>query len=334
LCSSIVRRRKQDTGEHLVNMKHVPIFCPLGIRQKSMYAKWLFRFDEYFIDKYPDKKIRQYPNLVNRMSVLLGSNWKLFYSSLLPAAEKSGYFERGSNWTPSNLKVLQLAKEHAEKGDKVVIGSTLVDYGPWVVEQLLAKGVPSKHIVDENADGEYQTKSPKKRSDVIADFQYNGTKVLACTTASMQLGHNISQANVIILHGLPWDASSLSQFIARVHRLTSKKDVIVYIVMTDSTIDVRQWELLQQKQAASDLSLDGELFDQETEQINLQQVIDELIKQGFNPKENAIDEKVCERAWNDEPMAKIEKHETKVNPEIEKQLSLFNLFSQALNSAI
>jgi len=36
----------------------------------------------------------------------------------------------------------------------------------------------------------------------------------------------------VILKGLPWDFATFDQFIARVHRLTSQKPVVVYVVLT------------------------------------------------------------------------------------------------------
>jgi len=326
LCSSIVRRRKEDTGEPLVSRTIVPIFCPLGYKQKSMYAKWLHGFESFFCAKYPDKKISQYPNLVRRYSAILGQSWKLEYKSLMPESEPDGYFDRSSNWTPANLKVLQLAKDHAEKGDKVLIGSSIIDHGVWIADRLNEKGVPALHIVDDTADG-YQTKSPKKRSDVIHDFKFNGTSVLCTTFQSMQLGHNLDCANVVIVHGLPWDFSSYDQFIARVHRLTSKKDVTVYIVCTNATIDCRKWELINQKGAAAQLALDGMIFEHHIEQMDMQQILNELIKSGIPTTEQTVDEKGVMRIWNDEPMANIEHHEKEHSAKIQEQLSMFNMFN-------
>jgi SNF2 family DNA or RNA helicase len=294
LCSSIIRRRKEETGEPMVSRKLVPIICPLGEEQARMYSAWLSGFTDYFIATH-NTPICDHPNLVERSSAILGQLWKLEFSSVLPQAEPSGYYPRGSNWTPANLKVLELAMGHAKSGDKVLIGSSLMAYGPWIANQLLSAGVNVIHITEES-NGKYQTKSPAKRASIVDRFRNDGVNVLCASIQSMQLGHNLDTANVVILRGLPWDYSTFDQFIARVHRLTSKNPVTVYIVMSEGTVDIRKWELLNQKGAASQLALDGMLFHQDTEQIDLQQILDELKRKGISA-DSTIPEEQIHQQW-------------------------------------
>ena len=49
LCSSIIRRRKEETGEPIVPRKLVPVICPVGEEQVRMYGDWLDGFTSYFI---------------------------------------------------------------------------------------------------------------------------------------------------------------------------------------------------------------------------------------------------------------------------------------------
>lgn len=295
LCSSIIRRRKEETGEELVPRKLVPVICPLGTEQLRMYQDWLDGFARYFIETHPDLPICAYPNLVERSSAILGQLWKLEFSSVLPEAEPDAYYPRGVNWTPANLKVLELAEEHAKQGDKVLIGSSLMAYGPWVAAQLTGKGVKAVHITEES-DGKYQTKPPSKRAAIVEQFRNDSASVLCASVYSMQLGHNLDTANVVILRGLPWDYSTFDQFIARAHRLTSKRAVTIYIVMTEGTVDTRKWVLINQKGAASQLAIDGTLFHQDTERIDLQQVLDELKRKGIS-SESTIPEEQIRMQW-------------------------------------
>ena len=232
---------------------------------------------------------------MDRSSALLGQLWKLEFSSVLPEAEPEGYYPRGSNWTPANLKVLELAAEHANAGDKVLIGSSLMAYGPWIAEHLCSKGINAVHITDER-DGKFHTVAPARRAGIVNQFRTDGASVLCASIYSMKLGHNLDVANVVILRGLPWDYSSFDQFIARVHRLTSKRPVTIYVVMTEGTVDQRKWELINQKGAASQLALDGTLFHQNTEKIDLQQVLDELKERGVT-SDSAISEDQIRQQW-------------------------------------
>jgi len=118
----------------------------------------------------------------------------------------------------------------------------------------------------------------------------------------MTLGHNLSCANVVILRGLPWDYSSLYQFIARAHRLTSTRPVKVYIVTTQSSLDEKKWQLLEDKTAAAQLAVDGDLFAKDEEPVNLQEILEELIEQGLPEFEQTFNEThVKENFFSAEP---------------------------------
>jgi SNF2 family DNA or RNA helicase len=116
------------------------------------------------------------------------------------------------------------------------------------------------HIVEER-EGRAQTKNPRKRASEVYEF----AEVLCAGVQAVQLGHNLDAASAVVLTGLPWSFSALSQFEARVDRLTSTRPVSVYAVLTRGSLDERKWELLRKKGAASDLALDGQLVgEQET----------------------------------------------------------------------
>jgi SNF2 family DNA or RNA helicase len=235
---------------------------------------------------------------VERSAAILGQLWKLEFSSVLPQAEPSGYYSHSPNWTPANLKVLELAYQHVQKGDKVLIGSDLMAYGKWVAEQLNIKdSVNAIHIVEESkTTGQLQTKSPKKRANIVYDFRSDSANVLCASLNAMNLGHNLDMANVVILKGLPWDFATFDQFIARVHRLTSKRPVTVYVVLTEGSVDERKWQLLNDKSAAAQLALDGRLFEQDEEEIDLQKILDELKEQGVMV-DSVVPEELVKQQW-------------------------------------
>jgi len=283
--SSIIRRRKENTGEQIAPITFHPITAPWGAGQRKFYSDWLNEnnFTQFFIATHPDSNIARFPNLVARSAAILGQLWKLEQATTLPTAEPSGWFAipKDGNWTPANIKVLELAEQHAKAGDKVIIGSDLKNYGPWIAKQLAKKGVKVLHITKESASGELTTLPPVKRAKLIHSFIEDSTSVLCASTSAMMLGHNLSVANVVILRGLPWDYSSLFQFIARAHRLTSKRPVKVYVVMTQSSLDQKKWQLLEDKTAAAELAVDGDLFAKKEEPINLQEMLEELIEKGL-----------------------------------------------------
>ena len=298
LCGSIVRRRKEETGEAIVEKKLVPVVCPVGQKQTKFYETWLSGFASYFCETHPDASISAYPALVERNAAILGQLWKLEFSSVMPEAEPTGYYSdvaEPDNWTPANLKVLELAKEHASQGDKVLIGSSLMAYGKWIAERLQEKGILAMHIVEKTKNG-LHTKSPAKRAKAVEIFQSDHGSILCASIYSMKLGHNLDTANVIILRGLPWDFSTYDQFIARVHRLTSTRPVTIYVVLADGLVDIRKWELLNQKGASTELALDGSLFARNEKPVDLQEVLDDLKQRGVDVS-GKVDEGTIKQQW-------------------------------------
>jgi hypothetical protein len=53
LSQSIVRRRKEDTGEPLVERTYCPVRVPFGQRQREPHEKWLKGFERFFCETHP-----------------------------------------------------------------------------------------------------------------------------------------------------------------------------------------------------------------------------------------------------------------------------------------
>jgi SNF2 family DNA or RNA helicase len=71
--------------------------------------------------------------------------------------------------------------------------------------------------------------------------------VLCAGIQALRLGWNLDMARAAIVCGFPWSHEALDQAVARVHRLTSKEPVEVYVVLAKGTLDARKWELLCEK---------------------------------------------------------------------------------------
>jgi SNF2 family DNA or RNA helicase len=100
--------------------------------------------------------------------------------------------------------------------------------------------VRAVHVVEER-EGRAQTKNPRKRAAEVYEFVEGDAEVLCAGVQAVQLGHNLDAASAVVLPGLRWSLSALSQFEARVHRLTSTRPVSVYVVLTRRSLDERKW---------------------------------------------------------------------------------------------
>ncbi|HEY2333620.1 MAG TPA: SNF2-related protein [Solirubrobacterales bacterium] len=303
LSGAMVRRRKQHMGK-LAPRTTRTIAAPMGEGQMKLYEFWLSgqNFERYFTWKHPGHPMLAVDGLVERFAAGLGQLTKLEYATTLPEADPDlGSWEplqkfEHSNWTPKNLKVLQVALEHVEAGEKVLIGSDLIETGRWLCERLREKGVEAAHIVEERS-GRAQTMNPRRRAKAIEAFKTGRTQVLCCGIPSIRLGHSLEAASCVIANGLVFSYEMFDQFIARAWRLTSPGPVSVYVALTLGSLDPRKWELLCQKAKAADLALDGQLVDEPEKPISREEFLRELRKQGVKPTGEEIAEADIRSAW-------------------------------------
>ena len=303
---SISRCRKEQTGEPLVKRTYHPTRVPLGVAQKQHGEFWMKRFAAYFTEMNPDHKLVA-ADLVERFEAALGLGWRMEFSATMPTADwptnnwheakAQDWYEDLSPWTPANLKTLELAAEHAARGEKVLIGSDLIATGKWLSDQLNAKGIKSVHLTEEDAEGNVTTKDPRKRAADVLEFTQGNAMVMCAGVNAMKLGHNLDKASTVIVHGLPYSHMTMDQFIARVHRLTSKKPVNIYVIVPADTIAEQKWQLLKDKAGASDLAFDGELMVQDEEEKDLRAMLKEMRAKGFRATGEEIEEAQIEAEW-------------------------------------
>lgn len=311
LCGGMIRRRKEDTGEPIVPCTIHPIWVPAGESQSEMNKQWASRFKVMFEQRNPDHPL-VIAGVVERFEAALGLLWKMEYASTLPAADPDldwlvaatsdeaarARMQRVSNWTPANLKALELALDHARKGEKVVVFSDLIETGRWVSQQLRERGVLAAHIVEER-EGKAQTKSPAKRAAAMREFRFGATQVLCVGIKAVKQGHNLDTASTAIFVGQEWSHEAKAQAMARVHRLSSKKPVNIYVVMPNGPfIAAKKHELLNAKGASSDLALDGQLIEQDEREITWQQVVEQMKRQGIGATGEEIPEAEIKATWD------------------------------------
>ncbi|MCA1681227.1 MAG: hypothetical protein LC777_20935, partial [Actinobacteria bacterium] len=130
IATNMVRRRKEDTGEPIVARHFRPIEVPMGKRQLELQRKVLADFVRWFCETHPDSPLVE-AGVVEQFAAGCGMLPKLDYAATLPEADPdlAWWGVAASNWTPANLKVLEKALSHARRGDRVLIGSSLIETG-------------------------------------------------------------------------------------------------------------------------------------------------------------------------------------------------------------
>ena len=306
LASCTIRRRAEETGEKIVDIFYHDVKVPFSVGQAEVTAEWLKKlphgFPSFFAEKYPDHPVVK-AGMHEIMAPLLGLNWKLDYACTLPKADPEWEWTgiELSNWTPANLRTLELTMALAKQGRKVLVGSHIVAEGEWLADRLEQKGVKAVHIVENGG-----TIDAKHRAKRVYAFQTDPSIQVFCAgMKAIRLGHNLDSANAVVLNGLDFDYETLDQFIKRVRRFTSTKPVDVYVILPtlegQHTITTRKWELLGRKGGAADLALDGRLILKNEQEISEADMVRQLQDRGFTVTDEAMDEAEIQRAWESTP---------------------------------
>src|SRR5262249_3162321 len=92
----------------------------------------------------------------------------------------------------------------------------------------------------------------RQREELVYKFQNDAECRLFLTTNAGSTGLNLQAANTVINVDLPWNPAVLEQRISRAHRMGQKRPVLVYLLVTESTIEEK---LLATLSAKHDLAL-------------------------------------------------------------------------------
>lgn len=298
LCSSIIRRRTEETGESMVPMRVHEVEAPLGVTQARFANHWLKHFPDFFAHKFPTHNLVR-AGLVDVWAPMIGLQPKLDYAATLPEADPDWPWTQieVSNWTPANLKVLEITMALVRQGRKVLVGSNLKLYARWVTEQLETKGVKAIHLLDSSDN----TADPRARATRVHAFQADNTQVLCAGIKALRLGHDLQAASAVVINGLEWAYDDFAQFTRRVRRLTSKKSIDLYVVLPVGTLTDRKWNVLGQKSDAADLALDGRLTEYQEETVSEKDIIQEMIDRGIPVTGDEVDEHHVQKVWRDIP---------------------------------
>lgn len=300
LAPCVIRRRMNDV--------HLPVACrfstvpvPWGRKQRKQYANWLDpeRFAKYWKAKFPTTNLAGAQVL--RMGAVLGQFSHLEYATTCPEAEVERFNDPPngcSNWTPKLLRSLEIIRSHVRNGDRVLFGSALVATVSWMAAQLRTAGIRVECLTEER-QGKAVSLGPAERAAAVERFLGAGGQVLVAGMNALALGHNLEAISTVVVAGLPWDLLVLEQFLARVRRYSSKKDITVYVVMTEGSLDEKKWDLLERKRRAAGLILDVVDLVRDEAPVSLDEVLAELVARGIASGGPDVDEASCEQAWKD-----------------------------------
>ena len=174
---------------------------------------------------------------------------------------------RRVSWNMDNMKdsskaqrLLELVEEAEDDGRKVIVFSFFLDTIRKVCDLLGERCM-------EPINGSVP---PQRRQEIIDEFDHAPAgSVLPAQIQSGGTGLNIQSASVVILCEPQFKPSIENQAIARAYRMGQARNVLVYRLLADDTVDERIIELLAGKQAVFDAFADESAAGAATEQLEI-----------------------------------------------------------------
>lgn len=283
---NMLRRRKSETGESLVEKRMLPVFCPMGSQQSLTYTWWVHNFGDWYASR-PDKDVDD-AAFATAFAAIFGQHWKLRFVSSVPASPGLAQYDgkvSHSNATPKLLTCLQLIRDSLEAREPIIVFNAMREGSLLIKTHLDRAGIKCRV-----ADG--QTK-PADRAALMAEFKAGKFQVLLAGIEAVNLGHNLENSRRAIVYSLPWDLAGFEQAINRIHRLTSKRDCLVHILCTVGSIDAKIWDLIERKGAYAGLALDGALGYDDVKELDWNEFLRDL-RDSFEEAANTIPEAILE----------------------------------------
>ena len=100
---------------------------------------------------------------------------------------------------------------------------------------------------------------PTKKETAKTEFQTSKEVRVLISTDAGGYGVDLPQANLLVNYDLPWASGTAVQRNSRIRRASSTwKSVVIQDFLVDGSIEERQYQMLNQKNAVADAVMDGE----------------------------------------------------------------------------
>jgi superfamily II DNA/RNA helicase len=193
-----------------------------------------------------------------------------------------------TEWTPKLFACLEIIRERLSNGQQVIIGSPFREFSRILQEKLQEAEVPSV-LLDGDTD-------PEERGLLAHEFKQGKYAVLIAGLKAMGEGHSFENCAHLILPGLSYAFDENEQFIHRIWRLTSPGPVTIYPIVMRGSIDEKLHEIFVEKADSSNLAIDGRLFTEPEQDVDLEQMLAETI-QSFSGITDTVDEQDLILQW-------------------------------------
>ena len=206
---------------------------------------------------------------------------------------KQFHLARRLSWNIDDLansskaqRLIELIDEAKEDNRKIIVFSFFLD----TINKLKA------YLGDRAIDIINGSVPVERRQQIIDEFdKSNGGTVLLAQIQSAGTGLNIQSASVVIFCEPQFKPSIENQAISRAYRMGQSRNVLVYRLLCEDTIDEKLIEVLEEKQKIFDAFADKSVAASEVESVEIDdgrfaEIMESEIKRIKERRENPIEE--------------------------------------------
>ncbi|CAI5446142.1 unnamed protein product [Caenorhabditis angaria] len=233
----LLRRIKSDVEKSLLPKKEVKVYVGLSKMQREWYTKVLMKDIDIINGAGKAEKARL-------MNILMHLRKCLNHPYLFDGAEPGPPYTTDQHIVDNSGKMVVLDKllvKLKEQGSRVLIFSQfsrmldlLEDYCWWRKYDYCRLDGSTAHEERQQSIDAYNAPNSKKF-------------IFMLTTRAGGLGINLATADVVIIYDSDWNPQSDLQAMDRAHRIGQKKQVRVFRLITENTVDERIIEKAEMK---------------------------------------------------------------------------------------
>ncbi|CEF63160.1 SWI/SNF-related matrix-associated actin-dependent regulator of chromatin subfamily A member 5 [Strongyloides ratti] len=232
----ILRRIKKDVEKGLLPKKETTLFVGLSNIQKTLYKKILLKESEMLINGKISK--------AKLLGIMQQLRKVVSHPYLFPGIEPGPPYVEGEHIITSSGKLNVLDKllvKLKSQGSRVLIFSQFIG-----TLDILEDYMTMRNFTYHRFDG---STLYMERQEFIDEFQEKGSETFAflISTRAGGLGITLTAADVVIFYDVDWNPQVDLQAADRAHRIGQKKEVKVFRIITEGTIDERICETAERK---------------------------------------------------------------------------------------
>ncbi len=285
----VLRRRKSDIGQSIVKKIRRVYRVPMGLHQRAVYHYHLQA-------SYLDCNLKPAPGAkLQALRVAAAApDSHLLEPHPLPGnvrPDEGGVVlihRSPYSFTPKVACALTLLRDVLQRGEQAAVFSAFNDPSDILSRYLTEAGI-DHYLLDGRM-------TQARRGLRSAAFNNGECPITLAGIDSMAEGHNWDNINNIILTSYTWAADKVVQAINRAHRLTSKRDVNLYVIICDQSADRVLEDNINEKTNSSELAIDGRLLGEATEERSISELLRDAMRD-FKDQQDCPNEEALAKTW-------------------------------------